>query len=75
MTEPEWRAGVDRKLTDIDKRLFALEKTDAVGNVNMRNLETRLDKIENTLVWLVRLIIGAILLAMIAFLVKGGFAP
>lgn len=75
MTEPEWRSSVDRKLTDIDKRLFALEKTDAVGNVNMRNLETRLDKIENTLVWLVRLIIGAILLAMIAFLVKGGFAP
>lgn len=75
MTEPEWRSSVDRKLTDIEKRLYALERTDAVGNVNMHNVEVRLDKIESTLTWLVRLIIGAILLALVGFLVGGGFAP
>jgi len=75
MTEQEWRRGTDQRLVGIETRLAKLETQDAVSAVKLENVQTRLGKIESTLTWLVRLIIGAILLAFIAFIVGGGIAP
>jgi hypothetical protein len=75
MTEQEWRRGTDQRLVGIETRLAKLETQDAVSAVQLENVQTRLGKIESTLTWLVRLIIGAILLAFIAFIVGGGIAP
>lgn len=75
MTEPEWRAKVNVSLAEIEKRLYKLETAEAVGNVNMTNIESRLAKIEGTLTKLVWLIISAIVVALMGFLVSGGFAP
>lgn len=43
------------------------DKIDAVGS--------KVDKISDSLQWVVRLLIGGIILAALSFLVRGGFAP
>ena len=63
----EWRRVVE-------KRLQSLEMRSAVDEVHRGNVEGRLTGIEEALKWLVRLIIGALVMAMIAYAVKGGFS-
>lgn len=75
MTEQEWRARTDRRLDEMETRLAKSETRDEVGNVLRANIETRLTSIEGTLTWLVRLIIGGILMAFVAFAVSGGIVP
>lgn len=79
MTQDEWREGVFRRLgsleddsRDIKIRLSSLETKSAVDEVHRQNVETRLSSIEDTLKWLVRLITGAIIVAVITFVMKGG---
>lgn len=72
MTEEEWRSKTDARLSHIEDRLNKAETRDAVSDVHRANVESRLTSIEGTLTWLVRLIIGAILLAVIAFALGGG---
>ena len=43
-----------------------------MGEVHRLNVDKRLGNIENTLKWLVRLIIGAFLMAAIAWALRGG---
>lgn len=66
MTE-EWRR-------QIEKRLQSLELRNAVEEVHRTSVEKRLGAIEDTLKWLVRLIIGALLMSAVAYLLKGGFS-
>lgn len=63
----EWRRS-------IEKRLQSLELRNAVDEVHRTNVENRLGSIEDTLKWLVRLIIGALLMGVIAYMLKGGIA-
>lgn len=72
MSDEDWRAGVNLKLADIDKRINLIETRNAVDAVHRDNVEGRLGDIESTLNWLVRLIIGAIVLALIGILFQGG---
>ena len=73
MTETEWRASVDTALKQIDRRLNAVETKNAVDEVHRQNVEKRLEGIETNMQWLVRLILGAIIMAIIAFMLNGGF--
>jgi len=57
----------------IETRLIAAETRHAVDEVHRSNLEKRLGGIEDTLKWLVRLIIGGMAMAMLGYLLKGGF--
>lgn len=59
----------------IEKRLQSLELRDAVDEVHRMNVETRLGGIEEALKWLVRVIIGALLMGAIGYALSGGFAP
>ncbi|SLN16344.1 hemolysin XhlA family protein [Roseisalinus antarcticus] len=59
----------------VDRRLSQLELRGAVDDVHRDNVEKRLSQIEDTLKWLVRLIIGAMITGVIAFIVGGGFLP
>jgi len=65
----------DDRLLAIEVRLTAVEKAlirdEVVGEV----VTKRLDKIEDTLVWLVRLIIGTIVSGLLLFIIRGGLAP
>lgn len=63
----EWRV-------HIEQRIQALETRGAVEEVHRINVEKRLGSIEDTLKWLVRLILGALMMAAIAYALKGGFA-
>ena len=62
----DWRRAVE-------KRLQSLELRSAVDEVHRVNVEGRLTGIEETLKWLVRLIIGALLMGAVAYALKGGF--
>ena len=57
----------------IETRLIAAETRNAVDDVHRQNVEKRLSAIEDTLKWLVRLIIGGMVMGLLAFLLKGGF--
>ncbi len=58
----------------IEKRLVDLETHNAVNAVHRVNVADRLLAIEDTLKWLVRLIIGAFIVGGITYAVQGGFA-
>lgn len=61
-----------RDLDDVRTRLTSLETDHAVANVHRTNVENRLASIEDTLRWIVRLILGAIILALLGFIVQSG---
>ena len=59
----------------IEKRLQSLELRSAVDEVHRRNVETRLTGIEEALRWIVRLLIGGLLTAALAYALSGGLNP
>lgn len=59
----------------IERRLSAIETRNAVDEVHRRNVEKRLGSIEDTLKWLVRLVLGALIAATLALVVGSGLAP
>ncbi|WP_368346275.1 pseudouridine synthase [Pelagovum sp. HNIBRBA483] len=58
----------------IEQRLAQMETRHAVGDVHRGNVEKRLAAIEDSLKWLVRLVMGAVVMALLAFVISGGFA-
>lgn len=71
-TTEKWRVRVEGRLDKIELRIADLEKNAAVEEVHRTNVELRLGKIETNLTWLVRLVVGAIISAGLAFLLNGG---
>jgi hypothetical protein len=65
----------DDWIREIETRLTIVETRNAVEEVHRVNVENRLNAIEDSLKWLVRLILGAFVLALVAFALKGGFNP
>lgn len=65
MTQDEWRGRVDSRLNNIEQKLIHLEISNATGESTSASLDKRLSSIEDTLKWLVRLIIGALILALL----------
>lgn len=57
----------------IETRLTVLETRNAVEEVHRINVENRLNAIEDSLKWLVRLILGAFVLALVTYALRGGF--
>jgi len=74
MDEGKWRNDVDSKLAHIESRLSHMETKNAVDDVHRANVEKRLSGIEDTLRWLVRLIIAALITAVVAYITGGGLA-
>lgn len=58
----------------LERRIIALETRSAVDTVHRINVADRLGAIEDTLRWLVRLIIGGLLMAGLTYGVQGAFA-
>ncbi len=73
MTSDEWKATIDRWRERTDGRVGALEQSSAAEEVHRTNTAKRLSSIEDTLKWLVRLILGALVLGLIGFALQGGF--
>ena len=58
-----------------ERRIQALETTQAVEAVHRKNVSDWLVAIEETLSWLVRLVIGGLVMGIIAFILQGGLMP
>ena len=58
----------------IHARLTALETQNAVNTVHRVNVADRLLAIEDTLKWLVRLIVGAFIVSAMTYALQGGLA-
>lgn len=58
----------------LERRIIALEMRNAVDEVHRANVSLRLSAIEDTLKWLVRLVIGGLLMAGLTYAVSGGLA-
>jgi hypothetical protein len=65
---------LNERVDGLERRVAAMETATAVANAHNQNVEKRLSAIEDTLKWLVRLILGALLLGLIGFIVSGGIA-
>jgi uncharacterized protein YlxW (UPF0749 family) len=62
----------DERISKLEAEVATLKTAIAVTGVTGAGIEKRLDKIEDTLTFLVRLIVGSIILALIGFVVGGG---
>ena len=62
------------RIDQLTRRISSLETRNAVEEVHRTNVSDRLTAIEDTLKWLVRLIIGGLLMGALAYAVQGGFA-
>lgn len=60
------------RLDKIGDRVTTLEKDGAVTEVRMATIQQSLGKIESTTGWVLKIVIGGILTAIIAFIVRGG---
>ena len=58
-----------------ERDLSAIETRNAVDEVHRHNVEKRLGSIEDTLKWLVRLVLGALIAAALALVVGSVLAP
>ena len=56
----------------LERRIIALEMRNAVDDVHRANVAARLSAIEDTLKWLVRLVIGGLLMAGVTYAMRGG---
>ncbi|TXH44562.1 MAG: hypothetical protein E6Q97_32400 [Desulfurellales bacterium] len=70
---------VEHKLNDQKSRIVAMEKwqqeqnvANAVRDEHWTTTLTRLNNIDGNLKWIVRLVIGSIIAALVAFIVGGG---
>lgn len=61
-----------RRLDAHDERLTKLETHTAVAAERSEHIQKSLDKIEGGQSWLIRLVLGAIIVAAVAFALKGG---
>ena len=58
----------------VDERLTSLETHNAVDDVHRLNVTERLSAIEDTLKWLVWLMIGALIVAGLTYALNGGLS-
>lgn len=61
-------------MQQFEKRINDLETQNAVAAVQHANVGARLGAIEDTLKWLVRLVIGGLLMGAMAYVLRGGIA-
>ena len=58
----------------VDQRIARLETSNAVDEVVRATVDPRLHAIEDMLKWLIRLVMGGLIMAMVAYVVAGGMA-
>jgi hypothetical protein len=79
MTQEDWKDSLIRRLEileqdvrDIKLRMSLEEVQSAVHEVHRTNSDKRLSSVEGGQVWLVRVVLGAIVIALISFVISGG---
>lgn len=62
----------EEHIAALSARVSVLETRGAVDEVHRNNISERLSSIEDTLKWLVRLVMGGLVMAVLAFFLNGG---
>lgn len=62
-----------KRLDGHDDRLNKLEVSTAEEAVRAVNIEKSLTKIQDGITWVLRLVVGALIIAALGFALKGGF--
>lgn len=58
------------RIDSLETRVTNLETRVAVAENNIENINKKLDKIDNNTTWLLRIVIGAIILAVLGFIIQ-----
>lgn len=64
------RMDVESRVLSLEGRVSSLESRVAVAENNIDTINRKLDKIESNTTWVLRLVIGAIILAIVGFLIS-----
>lgn len=65
---------LEKKVYSLETRITLVEKNQAVSHVEFAQIKNDLKEIKGSLGWVTKLIIGALLLALITFMLGGGIA-
>lgn len=63
----------ESRITKLEERVTNLETRLAVAESNIKEIFKKLDSIDNNTTWILRLVLGAIVTALIGLVIKGGF--
>ena len=63
---------IEEDVKDHEARIRILEVDNTAHKLNIKDLRRSMDKIESNTTWILRLIISAILMAVLAQVLKGG---
>lgn len=64
---------MEQRFEKLEQRVSALETRVAVAETNIKDIKADLDSIKNNTTWILRLVLGAIIMALIGLVIKGGF--
>jgi len=64
----------ERKFEELYARIVKIERDVAIMGVEFLSIKNDLKDIKDSLTWVTRLIIGALILAVISFIVSGGIS-
>jgi hypothetical protein len=63
---------MEQRIEKLEHRVSALETRIAVAETNIKDIKSDLDSIKNNTIWILRLVLGAIIMALIGLVIKGG---
>lgn len=72
MTDTERLARISQQIHDLEQRMLAVEVNYGRIDERLNNIENRMNQIGDSVGWLVKLILGALILGVIGFVTGGG---
>jgi septal ring factor EnvC (AmiA/AmiB activator) len=63
---------MEQRIEKLEQRVSSLETRIAVAETNIKDIKADLDSIKNNTTWILRLVLGAIIMALIGLVIKGG---
>ena len=63
---------IEEDVKDHEARIRILEVDNTAHKLNIKDLRRSMDKIESNTTWILRLIVGGIVSALLALVIKGG---
>lgn len=65
---------INKDVDELEKRIAQIELKIATSEIERTNVASRVGSMEDTQKWIVRLIVGGVLLALLGAVLQGGFS-
>ena len=62
---------IEEDVKDHEARIRILEVDNTAHKLNIKDLRRSMDKIENNTTWILRLVVGSIIMALLGLIIKG----